>query len=227
MKRPPLGRHGSDDDNGAITRMEPPTKHPAPPKAHTSLLFGRRRGWSMMMLRVALLFVVVFLGWRLVTPDPHSPTVQSPSLTKPASSFPRQHDKDLPPIVQLSPGAHKYVLVKAEKSSPNHPNENHDIASTTTKTTQWFVKSASPQECGGPYHRYVAKGLVEQLQALGYFHAIEVTGGGRIEYDTAKQHAIVYGYSNRYGRGDHVLAARLINEHSSIRATYNLSNDLY
>jgi 23S rRNA-/tRNA-specific pseudouridylate synthase len=44
----------------------------------------------------------------------------------------------LPPRVSLSPGKNKYVLIRA-----THPNDEQ---------VQWFVKSAAPHECGGPYH---------------------------------------------------------------------------
>ena len=122
---------------------------------------------------------------------------------------------DLPPIVQLSPGTFKYVLVKAQKTT-SLPKQ---------QTTLWFVKSASPQECGGPYHRFVAKDLVQRLKSLGW-HTV-VTGGGRIQYDVVQRHAVVYGYSNRYGKGDHVLAAQLIAQHTDIKAVYDLSDGLY
>jgi Tfp pilus assembly major pilin PilA len=46
----------------------------------------------------------------------------------------------LPPRVSLSPGKHKYVLLRAEH--PSAPNT----------AVEWFVKSAAPHECGGPYH---------------------------------------------------------------------------
>lgn len=45
----------------------------------------------------------------------------------------------LPPRVSLSPGKNKYVLVRAA-----HP--------ATPEQIEWFVKSAAPSECGGPYH---------------------------------------------------------------------------
>jgi hypothetical protein len=44
----------------------------------------------------------------------------------------------LPQRVQLSPGRNKYVLIRA-----THSNDDK---------VQWFVKSAAPHECGGPYH---------------------------------------------------------------------------
>lgn len=47
----------------------------------------------------------------------------------------------LPPRVSLSPGANKYVLIRAM-----HP------AAAMDQGAEWFVKSAAPHECGGPYH---------------------------------------------------------------------------
>ncbi len=124
-----------------------------------------------------------------------------------------QPDDLLPPRVQLTPGAHKYIMVKATRSS-----ENED---------QWFVKSAAPSECGGPYHANVAKDLVEWLQAAGY--DTMVTGGGRIEYKPETQEACVYGFSYGFGKGDHEKAASIISEWSngSIKVTYDNSDSLY
>lgn len=130
-------------------------------------------------------------------------------------------DDNLPPIVQLSPGINKYVLVKATTGKPRRTSPDE-------KRILWFVKSATPEECGGKYHRYVAKELVKQLRALGF--EVDVTGGGRIQYDSSgpnQGEALVYGYSNRYGKGDHVKTARLISKYTDIKASYNLSDSLY
>jgi 23S rRNA-/tRNA-specific pseudouridylate synthase len=119
----------------------------------------------------------------------------------------------LPPQAILSPGRHKYVLVKA-------------IDPQTYSIHKWFVKSASPQECGGPYHKNVAQDLVEWIEACGY-RAV-TTGGGRILYQQDAKKALVYGFSYGYGRGDHALAAKTIMESSSeIDAAYDDSPQLY
>lgn len=81
--------------------------------------------------------------------------------------------------VQLSAGANKYVIIKASSPSLEKP--------------EWFVKSASPAECGGPYHADVARGLVQELNENGYDTI--VCGGGRITHDPVKRHAHVYGFS--------------------------------
>ena len=117
----------------------------------------------------------------------------------------------LPPHVELSPGINKYVLVKA--------------TSEDTDQILWFVKSASPAECGGPYHANVAEVLVGWLEAVQY--TVEVTGGGRIDYNPEKNYAKVYGFSYGFGRGDHAQAAALIGQHSDVFATYDNSASLY
>jgi 23S rRNA-/tRNA-specific pseudouridylate synthase len=125
----------------------------------------------------------------------------------------------LPPTVQLSPGENKYVLMKAV-------SEN--------ETVYWFVKSASPEECGGPYHANVAQDVIEWIEAAG-FSNVQVTGGGRIDYDPDRKTAHVYGFSYGFGKGDHAQAAELIESFSSqldggddfIKATYDNSNSLY
>jgi len=122
-------------------------------------------------------------------------------------------DVILPPQVQLSPGAHKYIMVKA-----THPSANEE---------RWFVKSADPSACGGPYHANVAQDLVEWLQVAGY-NAV-VTGGGRIEYNAETEEACVFGFSYGFGKGDHERAASIISEWSngSIKATYDNSDSIY
>jgi 23S rRNA-/tRNA-specific pseudouridylate synthase len=125
----------------------------------------------------------------------------------------------LPPTVQLSPGGNKYVLIKAVSED---------------ETVYWFVKSASPEECGGPYHANVAQDVIEWIEAAG-FSNVQVTGGGRIDYDPDKKGAHVYGFSYGFGKGDHAQAAELIESFSSqldggddfIKATYDNSNSLY
>ena len=120
----------------------------------------------------------------------------------------------LPPTVQLSPGRNKYVLVRVDGGD------------------FWFVRSASPRECGGACHANVAQDLVEWIDAAGY-DDIVVTGGGRIDYDigssdgckgTGKAH--VYGFSYGFGKGDHRRVARLIRD-AGIMATYDNSDSLY
>lgn len=130
------------------------------------------------------------------------------------ATSPVDNDDDidlLPPRVQLSHGAHKYVLVKA-----THPERREE----------WFIKSASSSECGGPYHANVAKELVEWVQAAGY--ETIVTGGGRIEYDPDTKKACVFGFSYGFGKGDHEKAASIISAwDDSITATFDLSDTLY
>lgn len=91
----------------------------------------------------------------------------------------------------------------------------------------WFVHSASPLECGGPYHDNVAQGIREWIEAAGY--EPDVTGGGRINYDPVRGAAIIYGFSYGFGRGDHTHAAALINawKDGSISAIVNDDGNLY
>lgn len=118
----------------------------------------------------------------------------------------------LPGRVTLSPGQNKYVLIEAR-----HPRD---------PKVQRFVKSASPSECGGPYHGNVAQEPRAWIEAANY--TVTVTGGGRIDYQKEEGTACVYGFSYGFGRGDHILAASLINQHlDGVQATYDLSKDLY
>jgi 23S rRNA-/tRNA-specific pseudouridylate synthase len=123
------------------------------------------------------------------------------------------HPDLLPSRVSLSPGKNKYVLIKAE-----HPESDEVL---------WFCKSASPTECGGPYHGNVAQDLREWIEAAGW--QVTVTGGGRIDYRPTDKEAVVYGFSYGFGKGDHARAAVLIQEWSqgSIQVTHDNSDGLY
>ena len=116
----------------------------------------------------------------------------------------------LPQRVNLSPGINKYVVIEARSRSGE---------------TLQFVRSASPSECGGPYHADVARDIVRELTLLGY--SCSVTGGGRIDY--VAPHAHVYGFSYGFGKGDHELVAKIIEEQSEDEtyATFDTSDGLY
>ncbi|CAJ1943483.1 unnamed protein product [Cylindrotheca closterium] len=124
----------------------------------------------------------------------------------------------LPPTVQLSQGANKYVLIKVDgKDDKIH----------------WFVVSASPSECGGPYHVNVAEDTMEWIRAAG-FQRITVTGGGRIDFNPDSGRAHVYGFSYGFGKGDHAKAAELIDAYYkenetdvNVKASFDDSDRLY
>ena len=117
---------------------------------------------------------------------------------------------ELPERVLLSQGSNKYIVVRA------HLDNNEE----------WFVRSASPEECGGPYHANVAESLLQQLHSLGY--TTKVMGGGRIDYVKEKvKHAHVFGFSYGFGKGDHEKVSEIIEQHSDIIAIFDNSNGLY
>lgn len=120
----------------------------------------------------------------------------------------------LPDKVQLSTGKNKYVLIRAtHRLEPDAPH--------------WFVKSAAPSECGGPYHGNVAQDVREWIETAGY--DVDVTGGGRIDYSPDEGRCVVYGFSYGFGKGDHELAAQIIRQESEglIQATFDNSDGLY
>lgn len=120
----------------------------------------------------------------------------------------------LPDRVQLSPGKNKYVLVRAW-----HPLEPGVV--------HWFVTSATPAECGGPYHGNVAQDLREWIEAAGY--NVKVTGGGRIDYSPSDKRCVVYGFSYGFGKGNHALAAKIIHKETNgeIQATFDNRDGIY
>ena len=121
---------------------------------------------------------------------------------------------DLPPLIKLSPGSNKYVVIRAT-----------DMANVDNEL--WFVRSASPEQCGGPYHANVAKELLNSLQSLGF--SASVMGGGRIDFleNDEVAHAHVFGFSYGFGKGDHEKVAQLIEENTDIIATFDMSDGLY
>lgn len=103
------------------------------------------------------------------------------------------------------------------------------VASNSNNEVFWFVKSASPEECGGPYHANVAQDLIEWIKSVG-FPNIQVTGGGRIDYDPDRKRAHVYVFSYGHGKENQAIAAELIqNEFSGgeMTSTVDNSDSLY
>lgn len=132
-----------------------------------------------------------------------------------ASSMGKEH-YDLPPRVILEPGVNKYILIKATSN-----------VTSGDDGSLWFVKSASPQSCGGPYHADVARELIDDLFTRGYYAT--VVGGGRIDYVEEIPHAHVYGFSYGFGKGDHLKVTQIIEEWSENQtiATFNNDDSLY
>lgn len=113
------------------------------------------------------------------------------------------------PHIQLSPGSNKYVLVKATLPG---------------KEPQWYVKSATPQECGGKFHGDVARQLVKDLNREGYDTAI--MGGGKITLFENRAH--IFGFSYGFGKGDHLFVKMLIEKYSpEILASFDDSDGIY
>ena len=146
----------------------------------------------------------------------------------------------LPPTIQLSPGRNKYVLVRivisnSEQEGSANTTNVASVNDSAVTTTRWFVKSASPKECGGPYHANVAQDLLEWINAAGYDNnEIQVTGGGRIDYNPETQRAHVYGFAYGYGKGNHAKVASLIQAETAkaspsqgVYVTYDNSDELY
>ncbi len=119
--------------------------------------------------------------------------------------------KVMPSKIQLCPGKNKYVIIKASKPGGAEP--------------EWFVRSSSPNECGGLYHADVAKILLEQLTEMGF--RVKVLGGGRIDYCDKNNHAHVYGYSYGFGKGDHEFVSLLIEKYTKISVSFDNSDVLY
>ena len=93
--------------------------------------------------------------------------------------------------VQIAPGAHKYVLIQAENDGK----------------TEYFVTSRK----GAHYHRNAAEPLIFELEAAGYYD-IEVTGGGRIDFDNVAKKIAIYGFSYSFGLANHAISREVVLE---------------
>lgn len=133
---------------------------------------------------------------------------------KPQSVGDESRTDTVPPRILLSQGVNKYIVVRA-------------VLPDMADQELWFVRSATPEECGGPYHANVASSLLRELESLGY--TATCTGGGRIDFVSNQEveHAHVYGFSYGFGKGDHEKVAEIIEQHSDIIATYDNSDGLY
>jgi len=89
------------------------------------------------------------------------------------------------PNVEIAPGKHKYVLI--------HAND------------EYFVVSRE----NAAYHRNAAEPFVEKLERWGYQN-IEVTGGGRIDFQ--QDTIAIYGFSYGFGKADHEISRTVVLE---------------
>ena len=135
-------------------------------------------------------------------------------LLKQESRADESTTSELPPTVLLSQGTNKYIVIRA-------------VIPEDSSSELWFVRSASPQECGGPYHANVAQITLHRLESLGY--KAMVVGGGRIDFVENEEisHAHVFGFSYGFGKGDHEKVASIIEQYTDIVATFDNSDGLY
>lgn len=179
----------------------------------------RSEKWNSFKLQHA--FWTPFLKKYEAETSQLSPLEATSSLAEEArvcerSEQPRRRPLDvtLPPIVSLSRGSNKYVVIRATSDSL----DGEEL---------FFVKSASPEECGGIYHANVAEELLHQLNDLGF--TASVIGGGRIDYTKTDglSHAHVYGFSYAFGKGSHEMVASIIEANTDTVATFDNSDGIY
>ena len=95
--------------------------------------------------------------------------------------------------VSIDIGAHKYVLISAKEPGSTE--------------SSWFVISVQ----GASYHRNVAEPMIQVLKTSGY-RDINVTGGGRINFDNANKQISIFGFSYGFGAASHELSRKVIME---------------
>ena len=114
------------------------------------------------------------------------------------------------PSVEIAQGRHKYVLIKA--------------TFLPTGEEQYIVTS----KFRAAYHRDAAEPMIEKLEKSGAYSDIEVTGGGRIQYNVAEKKIDIFGYSYGFGLANHAISQRIIQEDPRYHDyTVTCSNDGY
>jgi phosphohistidine phosphatase len=127
----------------------------------------------------------------------------SSSSSRSSSLLEQQHPCS---FVDIAPGAHKYVLIRAAAQCNSNNNSNNNTGETTTATPYYIVTSKK----GAAYHRNAAEPMIEKLQAAGCFCDIEVTGGGRILLEEESKRISVFGYSYGFGMANHAISQQVI-----------------
>jgi len=112
------------------------------------------------------------------------------------------------PQVEIAEGRHKYVLIRASIDGEEH----------------YIVTSRR----GASYHRNAAEPMIAKLEAAGYYD-IDVTGGGRIDFDEKAKSIKIYGYSYGFGQANHAIAQRTVQQDPRYKDLYDvtISNDGY
>ena len=122
----------------------------------------------------------------------------------------------LPSSVEIDEGTHKYVLIRAlVDDDDGEGGQRYEYIVTSRR--------------GASYHRNAAEPMIARLEAAGgYYHDIEVTGGGRISYNASERKIHIYGFSYGFGQANHAIAQRTVREDPRYKDyTVTISNDGY
>ncbi|KAF8787341.1 14 kDa phosphohistidine phosphatase-like [Argiope bruennichi] len=111
--------------------------------------------------------------------------------------------------VKIDDGTFKYILVKV------YDPDNED------SVFKYIVRG----DASAGYHGDIYEVTTPDIEKLGL--ECECVGGGRIKHDPAAKTIHVYGYSQGYGRADHLQTCRLLKEKYPDYAKIDFSNDGY
>ncbi|KAG8182783.1 hypothetical protein JTE90_018656 [Oedothorax gibbosus] len=111
--------------------------------------------------------------------------------------------------VRIDNGTFKYILVKVYD-----PDNEETIC-------KYIVRGDASAEFHGDIYEEITPGI----EALGL--ECECVGGGRIKHDPSGKTIHVYGYSQGYGRADHLISCRLLKEKYPLYTKIDFSNDGY
>jgi Janus/Ocnus family (Ocnus) len=114
-----------------------------------------------------------------------------------SSAFRNNDGADRLPSVEIAEGRHKYVLIKA---TWNETGEDQYIVTSRKRAS---------------YHRDAAEPMIEKLEQYlngsGYSN-IEVTGGGRINFDVDNKIIEIFGHSYGFGLANHEISRMVVLE---------------
>ncbi|XP_015908841.1 14 kDa phosphohistidine phosphatase [Parasteatoda tepidariorum] len=111
--------------------------------------------------------------------------------------------------VRIDDGTFKYILVKV------YDPDDED------GTMKYIVRGSGDAE----FHGDIYEVTTPAIEALGL--ECECVGGGRIKHNPSEKTIHVYGYSQGYGRADHLITCRLLKEKYPDYTKIDFSNDGY
>jgi len=110
--------------------------------------------------------------------------------------------------VKIDEGTFKYILVKV------YDPDDEEIS-------KYIVRGL----CSAEYHGDIYEVTTPDIEELGL--ECDCVGGGRIKHNAQEKTIHVYGYSQGYGKADHLITCKLLKERYPDYTKIDFSNDGY